>query len=367
MDNRETTRKLITEHCKNYPGLTLQDLFKFLYQSSFGCEHLLGNRVDVAEYLEAEYKSGGKRSDNKIEPLDGGYSRVHLGVMRDGLSAATFGTLFFLSAKHEDGAVAALREKLKITQEMILAEELPFSEIEFTAIANIWKKRGFPPLHHSEKFRSLYHPSYRLIANRFVPYIPLFVAIDRALREGDVTLAIEGGAASGKSTLAELLRRVYGCTVVHVDDYFLRPEQRTPERLSEIGGNFDRERFIEEVALPLSRGEDMTLRRFDCRTGELTPPTHVKRTRLTVVEGAYSMHPELEQIYSLSVFLDVQSEVQTARIAERNSPEMARRFADEWIPKENAYFEKSNAKNRCTLVLEIYDSTAGCVIASPRV
>jgi uridine kinase len=344
---------MITDHCEKYPGLTLQDLFKFLYQSAFGCEHLLGHRGDVVEYLEAEYKSGGKRSKNEVEPLDGDYSRVHLGVMRDGLSKETFGTLFFLSAKHEKNAAASLREKLEITWEMILEGALPFSEIEFNAAAKIWRKRGFPPLHHSEKFRSLYRPAYRLISNKFVPFLPLFTAIDKALAAGEVTLAIEGGAASGKSTLAELLCRVYGCTVIHVDDYFLRPEQRTPERLSEIGGNFDRERFIDEVAHPLSRGEDMYVRKSNCGTMTLGEPTEVKRTRLTVVEGVYSMHPELEQIYNLSVFLDVPADVQTERIANRNSPEMARRFFEEWIPKENAYFDKMNVKNRCTLVLKI--------------
>ena len=353
MDNRENTRRLIVSHCEKYPGLTLQDLFKFLYQSAFGCEHLLGYRGDVVEYLASEYKGGGKRSKNEVEPLDGDYSRVHLGVMRDGLSKETFGALFFLSAKHEENAVASLREKLEITWEMILEGALPFSEIEFTAAEKLWKKKGYPPLHHSEKFRSLYHPAYRLVSNEFVPFLPLFVEIDKALAKGDVTLAIEGGAASGKSTLAEILRRVYNCSVIHVDDYFLRPEQRTSARLSEIGGNFDRERFIDEVALPISSGKDMQIRKFDCSTMTLGEPVEVKRTRLTVVEGVYGMHPTLAHIYNLSVFLDVPKEVQAERIAARNSPDMARRFFEEWIPKENAYFEAMNVKKICTLVCKI--------------
>ena len=37
-----------------------------------------------------------------------------------------------------------------------------------------------------------------------------------------------------------------------MDDFFLRPEQRTEERLKEVGGNVDRERFLEEVARPLT-------------------------------------------------------------------------------------------------------------------
>lgn len=36
------------------------------------------------------------------------------------------------------------------------------------------------------------------------------------------------------------------------DDFFLRPEQRTPERLAEPGGNLDRERMKSEVIDRLS-------------------------------------------------------------------------------------------------------------------
>ena len=60
-------------------------------------------------------------------------------------------------------------------------------------------------------------------------------------------LAIDGPCASGKSTLAEQLSKEFDCVLIHTDDFFLRPEQKTPERLAEIGGNFDRERFFEDV------------------------------------------------------------------------------------------------------------------------
>jgi uridine kinase len=343
---------MITDHCEKYPGLTLQDLFKFLYQSAFGCEHLLGHRGDVVEYLEAEYKSGGKRSKNEVEPLDGDYSRVHLGVMRDGLSKETFGTLFFLSAKHEENAAASLREKLEITWEMILEGALPFSEIEFNAAAKIWRKRGFPPLHHSEKFRSLYRPAYRLISNKFVPFLPLFTAIDKALETGEITLAIEGGAASGKSTLAALLEKIYGCTVFHTDDFFLQPAQRTPERLAEVGGNMDRERFLMDVLFPHSQGQAVQYRRFDCSSFTLLPPVEKKETPLTVIEGAYCMHPGLCHFYDFAVFMDISADVQKQRILKRNGEALAQRFFNEWIPMEEKYFTALHVKERCNMIIE---------------
>ena len=56
-------------------------------------------------------------------------------------------------------------------------------------------------------------------------------------------IAVEGRCASGKTTLASALQKELGCCVFHMDDFFLRPEQRTRERLLTAGGNIDYERF----------------------------------------------------------------------------------------------------------------------------
>ncbi|MBQ9132644.1 MAG: phosphoribulokinase [Clostridia bacterium] len=173
------------------------------------------------------------------------------------------------------------------------------------------------------------------------------------LQRGRVTLAIEGGSASGKTTLGELLERIYGCTVFHMDDFFLRPEQRIPARYAEVGGNVDRERFLEEVLLPLAEHRPVVYRKFDCATQTLGAPIQVHPQRLTVIEGAYSMHPELAHHYDLSVFLDISPALQKKRIEKRNTPPMAKRFFDQWIPLETAYFTQTQARRRCDLSISI--------------
>lgn len=42
-----------------------------------------------------------------------------------------------------------------------------------------------------------------------------------------VIFAIDGPCASGKTTLARRLNRHYDCMIFQMDDFFLRPEQRT--------------------------------------------------------------------------------------------------------------------------------------------
>ena len=183
------------------------------------------------------------------------------------------------------------------------------------------------------------------------PFFELFAKIDKKLQNGRVILAIEGGSASGKTTLSKTLEENYDCTVFHMDDYFLRPEQRTPERFKEIGGNVDRERFLEEILIPLKNKKTVTYRPFDCSALSLCPPITVTPKKLVVIEGAYSMHKDLERFYDLSVFLNVSPELQKNRIEKRNSLPLAKRFFNEWIPLEKVYFEKTDVKNRCDLTI----------------
>ena len=163
-------------------------------------------------------------------------------------------------------------------------------------------------------------------------------------------VAIDGCCASGKTTLAEGLKNVTGCTVFNTDDYFLRPEQRVDERFSTPGGNFDRERFLDEVLRPLASGEDTVVyRKFDCKTMTLGDTVTVAPADVVVVEGAYSCHPDLFGFYDLRVFLSVAKDEQIARISSRNGSEGLQNFLDKWIPLEEAYFAAFDVERRCDM------------------
>ena len=355
MMHNEKTHRALLAHIQVHPRLRPQDVFKFLYQSSFGCEHMVSLPSGAVEYIRREYEGGlcAKEKKELVEPLDGEYSRVDLAYLEQGLGAETLGKIFCASAKKEPNGMDALKEKVETASALACKNLFGFSAEEFERDLEIWRDGGFPPVHHSDTFRELYHPSYRVISNKYVPFLPLFAKIDTLMEKGRVILAIEGGSASGKSTLGQILSEIYDCNLFHMDDFFLRPEQRTAERYGEIGGNIDRERFLCEVLIPLKEGEAVNYRKFDCSTMEITPPERVEPKKLTVIEGAYSMHPELAEYYDFSVFLDISEELQRARIQKRNSPAMAQRFFDEWIPLEQIYFSGFDIKDRCGLVLHI--------------
>lgn len=172
---------------------------------------------------------------------------------------------------------------------------------------------------------------------------------ERMLHNELVIVSIEGNCAAGKTTLAETLAEQYDCNVFHMDDFFLRPEQRTPERYAEVGGNVDYERFLEEVLIPLKAGDSFSYRPFDCGTFTLTQPVEITAKKLNIIEGTYSQHPYFGDPYHLKIFLTVTQEVQRQRILKRPSF-LHRRFFEEWIPMENRYFDEFHIREKADVI-----------------
>ena len=163
--------------------------------------------------------------------------------------------------------------------------------------------------------------------------------IDELLAQKDmVIIAIDGKCTSGKTTLAAQLAEIYDCNVFHMDDFFLRPEQRTPERFREVGGNVDYERFWADVLIPLKAGQPFSYRPFDCRSFTLAKPIAVTPKKLNIIEGTYSHHPYFSNPYDLRIVLTVDENTQRQHILERPAF-LHNRFFEEWIPMENQYFE----------------------------
>ena len=167
-----------------------------------------------------------------------------------------------------------------------------------------------------------------------------------------VLLAIDGNCCAGKTTMASHLGSLLHANVFHLDDYFLQPHMRTPERLSQPGGNVDAERFLEEVLLPAKRGEIALVRKYDCHEDLLLAPAPFSPSRIAIVEGAYSLHPILAPYYDLKVFCRIDPELQLSRIRVRNGEAALKVFQSRWIPLENQYFQALDILSQCDIVID---------------
>ncbi len=139
------TKSYILNQFQTYPQLELQDLMKFLYQSSFGCEHLLSNPDTVKKQIQQELDTK-LDTCNSIEYLDGNYVRLHLKLWIERKYTEYF--IYFIKSTRKNGK-EQLEEKLQILIDMISNQELPFSLNNAKVTLLKWKEDGYPAIHHS--------------------------------------------------------------------------------------------------------------------------------------------------------------------------------------------------------------------------
>lgn len=183
-------------------------------------------------------------------------------------------------------------------------------------------------------------------------FLPVVEEINRLLQGNDdvILVCIDGPAASGKTTLGYYLKSIFECNLFHMDDFFLRDEQKTEARLKEVGGNIDYERFKAEVLETVLRRENVMYQPFFCKTRTLQEAQEILFRRLNIVEGAYSQHPYFGDACQLRVFLDISHDLQVERIRSRNGEDMLEIFLSRWIPMENDYFEKFEIKRKSIVI-----------------
>lgn len=348
------SKKDILAHIEAHDGLLARDVIKFLYQGEFSTGHIIG---DGCEKRIAEERRGLKAIEGLplFEDVGEKYARFNLNAAgADKISDRTI-AMAMRSCQNicfED-AVEEFKEDLRTVDDIINHSEAYIDILDYHRESLAVMVNGYKPVSHSECYRELFSPAYRLVPMWFKTYFEVIAQVQELYESGKAALvAIDGGSASGKSTLAYNLAQLFDCNVWHMDDFFLQKHQRYPERFAEAGGNVDYERFLSEVFKPLINGEDVLLRRFDCSEMKIREAEKIPFKRLNIVEGAYCCRPEFESFYKLKIFLKTDCEEQKKRILNRNGERMLTRFLNEWIPMEKTYFEYFDIENKADIVIQ---------------
>lgn len=346
----EQLARLLHDHYANFPSLEIQDAVKFLYQHHMGPGHLIEDEGTALSHLKSEWDGVVPDSDAPLfQPIGNGLCRLNLNRCKaDNLSIYTIAKLFTLTSRNFSPDKHALEQSLP------LISVLPFPRDEVNGYLEQYRAQGCPMVSHSPRFRQQHHPAYRVALLHYVNVIPALSAIDRAREtQPRLRVAIDGPCASGKSTLGKILQEIYGCPLIHMDDFFLRPEQRTPERLAQPGENVDYERFAREVLSPLQADQPFSYRPWTCQHGCFGDAITVPSAPLTVVEGSYSLRPDLRHAYQLRIWVEAPLDVRRQRLLERGGPECLERFEQLWIPLENRYFSACGVADVCHVHLNL--------------
>ena len=148
-----------------YPGMTAQDAVKLAYQSAFGPGHLIPDKGLALARLEQELAATpADPAQPLLEPIGGGYARLHLAAARaQNLPAGEIAARFFAAAEETPPGKAAFAVMLDTLERMAEAGETPFSAAALAAYLADYRAAGCPMVSHSEVYRGLYRPAYRVV------------------------------------------------------------------------------------------------------------------------------------------------------------------------------------------------------------
>lgn len=340
----------LQQQLQRHPAMQPRDVLKLCYQAARGAEHLLADAGRARTYFDQEYAATPADSSLPLfESISPDIARVNLAAWKTTALPADWLFRMFLHTAQIDRAGNDLLDAYLRTAGELVARHASFPLNAWQEALSAWDAAGRPAIHHSSLYRDREHPAYRIVNGRFQCILPM---LERLAAEAGIRIvAIDGRAASGKTTRSALLSAVLAAPVIHMDDFFLPPSLRTPERLAQPGGNVHYERFAEEVLPGLLSGEAFSYRIFDCGQMDYNGRRDILAAPVRIVEGSYALHPAFGDYAQLRVFTSVDADEQMRRILVRNGEQMAEMFRTRWIPLEEKYFAAFAIADRAELRL----------------
>lgn len=341
--------EILAWHRNRYPLMTEADVVKLFFQGILGCGHLLGSEEDVTTGVTREMQGLSPDASAPLtEDLPGEYVRLYLAPAK----AADISPLWIARLMLLSPSANQSREDVQRVLASLEDEELGGSRQAFKACCDQLRDEHFLPF-HSEQYRTAYAPAYRVISREAAHLLPALQVIAKQLQEKPtIIIAVDGPCASGKTTFSERLSFVLGhAPVVHMDDFYVPHAMKTPERLVQPGGNADIERFCEEVLHPLLQKGHASYRPYSCHLDQLMEPVDIPPASVTIIEGAYALHPKTGCPYDAAFFLSVPKDIQEQRIRRRNGDQGWSAFQNRWIPLEQQYFNAFHLPNDDCMVL----------------
>ncbi len=178
----------------------------------------------------------------------------------------------------------------------------------------------------------------------------------RGTGPGPVLVALDGRSGAGKSTLAAGVAARTGALVIDGDDFYSAGSDTYWDALDErqkmdLVIDWRRQRAVLE---PLRRGEPATWRPYDWEAddGRLGPQIAAGPAGIVILDGAYSARPELADLFTVRVLLEVDRDVRRERLLLREGERYRTEWEARWGDAEDLYFATVMPRAAFDLVLD---------------
>ena len=166
-------RHILITHSNRYPRWSVVDLYKLIYQAAMGSDHAVFDEADARKWLLEEIRNLGSVPEDplvdSISPV-GTVVRVHLRpFVRAGKNAEQLLNAFLHTAREFHGLVQHLESYSRDAVQEATEGVFPFGADELAAYLGQMKENGFPAVHHSPSFETIYRPAYRVVTRNSLP------------------------------------------------------------------------------------------------------------------------------------------------------------------------------------------------------
>lgn len=161
---KHSTRYYLEAHVRRYPEMQVTDAVKLLYQSEFGGGHMIADPEKSLQWIEQEWKALTDENPEEWEAIGDGIGRVYLSALNHGMTPQQLNQMFVSTAETTVGTVEGFEQKLAVLLECCEEGVMPFSVKDLECYLTEYKKKGYPPVSHSEHYRRQYHPAYRVVS-----------------------------------------------------------------------------------------------------------------------------------------------------------------------------------------------------------
>lgn len=159
----EELKAILKDHAKRYPLMEPTDAVKLIYQNEFGGGHLIRDEESCLNYLRKEYASISKDTNTPLcEEIGNGIVRVNLRAVKPE-DLEQLGRSFIRSAAKHTGSMECFLQKLAVLCQLTAEGFFSFDTQKLEHYLTEYGKAGCPMVSHSDTYRKLYTPAYRIV------------------------------------------------------------------------------------------------------------------------------------------------------------------------------------------------------------